>query len=227
MMKKLFKTMIASILAACMMSITAYSASWVQAADGRWWYQHDDGSYTTNNWELIDGKYYYFDAQGWMLANATTPDGKYVGADGTMIEGTNSSSSALGSTANTTERLPASLNGYYITNKTSLPIKKYGDDILINLWTFDTFAGPNGGLGIYIEYNERVFDLYEDFPVDFFTIKYSFFNEKGQEVLKKECVTKLLIIGEYSLKDTRTIEIMPSELPQGAYSLVVTVTSRH
>lgn len=40
--------------------------TWIQAADGRWWYQHTDGGYSTNAWELINGKWYYFDGQGWM-----------------------------------------------------------------------------------------------------------------------------------------------------------------
>ena len=34
--------------------------------EDKWWYKHSDGSYTINNWELIDGKYYFFDEEGWM-----------------------------------------------------------------------------------------------------------------------------------------------------------------
>ncbi|MDO4415129.1 MAG: hypothetical protein Q4C20_08615 [Erysipelotrichaceae bacterium] len=41
--------------------------TWIQAADGRWWYQHSDGSYTTSDWEYINGKWYYFDSEGWMV----------------------------------------------------------------------------------------------------------------------------------------------------------------
>ena len=40
---------------------------WIQAADGRWWYRHADGSYTTDGWERIGGEWYYFDADGWMV----------------------------------------------------------------------------------------------------------------------------------------------------------------
>lgn len=35
--------------------------------DGKWWYKHSDGSYTTNGWEKINGLWYYFDSQGWMV----------------------------------------------------------------------------------------------------------------------------------------------------------------
>lgn len=40
---------------------------WIKADDGRWWYRHADGSYTTDGWEHIDGEWYYFDAEGWMV----------------------------------------------------------------------------------------------------------------------------------------------------------------
>ena len=33
----------------------------------KWWYEHDDGSYTTNGWEYIGDKWYYFDKDGWMV----------------------------------------------------------------------------------------------------------------------------------------------------------------
>lgn len=33
----------------------------------RKWYRHADGSYTKNDWELINGKYYRFDNDGWMV----------------------------------------------------------------------------------------------------------------------------------------------------------------
>lgn len=39
---------------------------WVEDG-GRWWYKHADGSYTSDGWEGIDGRWYLFDADGWML----------------------------------------------------------------------------------------------------------------------------------------------------------------
>ena len=33
----------------------------------KWWYRHADGSYTTNDWEYINGNWYYFDGSGWMV----------------------------------------------------------------------------------------------------------------------------------------------------------------
>ena len=39
-------------------------------------------------WASIDGVDYYFDDNGYLLVNATTPDGYMVGADGTVIDST-------------------------------------------------------------------------------------------------------------------------------------------
>lgn len=58
------------------------AGTWMQ--DGKhWWYRHGDGSYTKSDWEEIGGKWYYFDASGWMLADQWIGD-YYVGADGAM-----------------------------------------------------------------------------------------------------------------------------------------------
>ncbi len=84
-MKKYFKMFVASVLTVCMMSITAFSATWVQTSDGRMSYKRDDGSIPTSQWVFINNNYYYFDAQGLTLANTYTPDGYYVGSDGAVV----------------------------------------------------------------------------------------------------------------------------------------------
>lgn len=48
------------------MFATEIAGEWIQAADGRWWYRHTDGTYTTDGWEYIGGQWYYFDSLGWM-----------------------------------------------------------------------------------------------------------------------------------------------------------------
>lgn len=81
------------------------TGAWLQDSVG-WWYCNADRSYTVNNWQFIDNKWYYFNEVGYMktgwilwnskwyycgtdgamLANTTTPDGYYVGSDGAWIQ---------------------------------------------------------------------------------------------------------------------------------------------
>ena len=42
-----------------------YFGNWIQS-NGRWWFKHNDGSYTSNGWEKINGVWYRFDNSGWM-----------------------------------------------------------------------------------------------------------------------------------------------------------------
>lgn len=50
---------------------------WLQADDGRWWYRHADGSYTSSDWERIGGRWYLFDADGWMLTGWQQVGGRW------------------------------------------------------------------------------------------------------------------------------------------------------
>ena len=57
----------------------------------RWWYRHSDGSYTRNNWELINGKWYFFDSEGWMVTGwlHTVSGWYYLTESGAMATGWN------------------------------------------------------------------------------------------------------------------------------------------
>ena len=65
------------------------SGSWViegwQNNGYGWWYQRANGTYPHNEWEIINGIWYYFDENGYMLADTTTPDGYYVDENGAWI----------------------------------------------------------------------------------------------------------------------------------------------
>lgn len=82
-MKRMKKAITIVIATATMASqaMTAMAAEWKQNEIG-YWYQEDNGSYQTNSWKWINGRCYYFDSNGYMLANTTTPDGYTVDATG-------------------------------------------------------------------------------------------------------------------------------------------------
>lgn len=78
------KKAIAIVIATATMASQAmptFAAEWKQNEIG-YWYQEDNGSYPTNSWKWINGRCYYFDSNGYMLANTTTPDGYTVDATG-------------------------------------------------------------------------------------------------------------------------------------------------
>lgn len=54
----------------------ASKGSWIQSS-GRWWYRHNNGSYTSNGWELINGKWYHFDRSGWMQTGWVQSSGSW------------------------------------------------------------------------------------------------------------------------------------------------------
>ncbi len=82
---RITKVLFSALIISVSMASTVFAGEWKQEADGRYWYQNDDGSYPVNQWQEIDGKQYYFDAGGYMLANTTAPDGSLIGADGAKI----------------------------------------------------------------------------------------------------------------------------------------------
>lgn len=79
------KLLVAAAILSTLMSTQAFAGQWQQDSNG-WWYQNDNGSYPVNQWLEVDGKQYYFNSDGYMLHDTTTPDGYQVGADGAWIE---------------------------------------------------------------------------------------------------------------------------------------------
>lgn len=59
-------------------------ASWKSSASG-WWYDNGDGTWPANTWMWIEGKCYYFDGNGYLLTNTTTPDNYQVNGNGEWV----------------------------------------------------------------------------------------------------------------------------------------------
>ena len=89
--KKIF-TAVLALTGALAVSMSAYAAEggWRQDTNGKWWYatNADGTAWHSNCWSVIDSNHdgmaecYCFDAQGYMYAGTTTPDGYTVNADG-------------------------------------------------------------------------------------------------------------------------------------------------
>ena len=77
---------VAAVSAALVVPAFADGAQW-KRNDRGWWYEEANGAYPTDAWRLINGKWYYFDAIGYM-AESRWIGNYYVGADGAMLAGT-------------------------------------------------------------------------------------------------------------------------------------------
>lgn len=80
-----------TLIMSMMMSFTAFAGVWKTGAglnQNQWWYDNENGSYAQNGWQWLDGNQdgtaecYYFDNNGWMLADTMTPDGYQVNENG-------------------------------------------------------------------------------------------------------------------------------------------------
>ncbi|NBH71102.1 hypothetical protein D3Z51_03475 [Clostridiaceae bacterium] len=126
------------------MSNTAFAAGWQKDNTG-WWWQNDNGSYPSNTWQWVDGNHdgvsecYYFDGNGYMLANTTTPDGYVVNADGAwVVSGTVQTKAAEAQTATENqEQSSVDIYGNYVnpygevitlTNENGALILRYYED---------------------------------------------------------------------------------------------------
>ena len=111
MFKKRLK-MTAVLSAALMMSVIAavpaFAAGWQKNNTG-WWYgtNADNSTWYANGWQWVDGngdgvaKCYYFDGNGYIATNGTTPDGYQVNADGQWMQNGVVQTKSTTTTANT------------------------------------------------------------------------------------------------------------------------------
>lgn len=111
MFKKRLK-MTAVLSAALMMSVIAavpaFAAGWQKNNTG-WWYgtNADNSAWYANGWQWVDGngdgvaECYYFDGNGYIATNGTTPDGYQVNADGQWVQNGVAQAKSTVTTANT------------------------------------------------------------------------------------------------------------------------------
>ncbi|OOM76758.1 hypothetical protein [Clostridium sp. BL-8] len=108
------------------------SAEWRQNSTG-WWYAEGD-SYATG-WRLIDGKYYYFSDNGYMLHD-TYIDGYKLGSDGAWVVSTPRISTTSDYVAN-----PVNLQILHGLDTDRNLLSCTDDGTVVNLWSVDDESG--------------------------------------------------------------------------------------
>lgn len=89
-MNKFRKLLLAVSVSVLAISSTAFAGEWKTGTEG-WYWQEDDGSYPASSWKWLDGNQdgvsecYYFNSQGYLVTNTTTPDGYQVDGEGRWI----------------------------------------------------------------------------------------------------------------------------------------------
>ena len=104
-MRKLgMKIAVAAAVFCMAMPFASFAGTWKSDANGMW-YQFDDGSYPKGRWAWIDtdndgmAESFYFDENGYVLRNTTTPDGYQVNRIGAWVVGGEVKQKAGGETA--------------------------------------------------------------------------------------------------------------------------------
>ena len=78
---KIAKLAVASVALTLALSFTAFAGTWRlgESRPDSWWYDYGNGQYPSNTWLWLDGnkdgisECYYFDNDGWLLTDTTTP----------------------------------------------------------------------------------------------------------------------------------------------------------
>ena len=83
----------AALMMSVMAAVPAFAAGWQKNNTG-WWYgtNADNSTWYANGWQWVDGngdgvaECYYFDGNGYIATNGTTPDGYQVNGDGQWMQ---------------------------------------------------------------------------------------------------------------------------------------------
>ena len=131
---------------------------WKQT-NGKWWYQHKDGTYTKNDFETISGQTYYFDGNGYMVTGWKKINNKdyFFNASGVMVKDAWQGAYYLGSdgvmltNTFTKDGYYVGANGAYVTNqKVTVEGKDYylnaDGKLAKNQWVGDYYLDKNGNV---------------------------------------------------------------------------------
>ena len=131
-------------------------AGWKQT-NGKWWYQHKDGTCTKNDFETIQGQTYYFDGNGYMVTGWKKINNKdyFFNASGVMVKDAWQGAYYLGkdgvmlTNAFTPDGYYVGSDGVYVRNqKITVDGKDYylnaDGKVAKNQWSGDYYLDENG-----------------------------------------------------------------------------------
>lgn len=111
-------------------------SKWIQSGS-YWWYRHSDGTYTTNDFEVISNQIYYFDSNGYMVTGwkQIGSDWYYFNSAGVMVK-------------------DAWVGNYYFESDGKMATNKWignyyvGEDgcVVTNQWIGVYYVGSNGAM---------------------------------------------------------------------------------
>lgn len=125
-------------------NIYVYSTyGWI-LTNGRWWFLYADGTYPVNSWRQINGKFYYFDNDGYMLSNTWLNENgnwRFLTASGAMaVDWTNVSERWYYMGTNDGVMFT---EGQHVINKRTYYMDASGASVRNN-WAGGHFYGPDG-----------------------------------------------------------------------------------
>lgn len=145
---RLKKTILVAAVISMAMSSTAFAGTWKTedgANQGRRWYDNGNGTYPKNSWQWLDGngdgvaECYYFDSNGWLLVNTTTPDGYTVNGDGAWVQ----------SGSVQTKVAPISENDFVVSGSNSVT-RNTTDNSIISNWVHTGYSADPTPYHVFI-----------------------------------------------------------------------------
>ena len=86
-MKYILRATAMSLAIMFALPFTSLAGEWRYSNVGNeWWYAYDNGTWAAAKWQKIDGKWYYFGEDGYMVKDNWVGE-YYLGRDGAMLEG--------------------------------------------------------------------------------------------------------------------------------------------
>lgn len=156
-------------------SMTAFAGAWKSGEEpnqSRWWYDFGNDTYAMNGWYWLDGNLdgieecYYFDAEGWMLSDAITPDGYMVDANGAWTEHGVTQTRSVYEAEILASGLIRQEAGWGCMNEDGSPVRNDWRSLNGNLYYFDDNGCAVKGwqyIGEYKFYfNENTYDLVQN-----------------------------------------------------------------